>query len=339
MVTNLMAGECARLTVWLICGTPCRFWLKGYRMSLWCIAIIVLFAVALILIRPKRIIVLEGNKVVTIRYNGKFSRVLEPGMHWLLFGERRYATVPTRELVYESSLEKIRTKVLFPVTVDIIMHYQVVDPLKMARKLPDWPDEQRAPAGEAASRGYLPRGEYARWFRWQRAIEREAVEALFTVARQRGPTQVAKEPETYEKEIRDALLGKTRAYGVQINEIHLKHVEIEHESIEYEWGKTMAETKVELERIKAEGERAERVKDIRAEWRIWIDTAKELLEALKKAGYDDDQAIQYVNSFLRHRALEKLGAGQVYVGIDTEVRPVPGREPSESGGTVEEVQS
>jgi len=77
----------------------------------------------------------------------------------------------------------------------------------MARRLPDWPDGQSTAGGEAASGGYLSRGEHTCYFRWQRAIEREAVEALFTIVRQRGPTEVAKGAETYEKEIRYTLWG------------------------------------------------------------------------------------------------------------------------------------
>ena len=275
--------------------------------------------VILFLIKPKSIVVEEGSNIITMKRNGKLSQTLGPGRRWLFFGEKSYATVPTRELVYESSLEKIYTKSLFPVTVGMIMHYQIVDPLKMARELPEWSEKQKTAGEEVAREEHLPRSEYTRWFRWQRAIEREAVEALFIVARQKGPTEVAKDPETCEKEIRYALLGKMHEYGVRIKEIRLKHVEVEKASIEYEWGKAMAQTEVELESIKAEGERAERVKDTRAEWGVLIETVEKLLEVLKKAGYDDDQAIQYVNSLLRHWALEKSGGGQVYVGIDTGV--------------------
>jgi len=258
----------------------------------------------------KFIVVKEGEAVITIGWDGKLCRALGPGQYRLSYGEKNYATIPTRELVYESSEETVRTKVLFPVTVNMVVHYQVVDPLKMARTIPvqithtapEWPD-------------------------WKEAIEREAVETLFTIIREKGPIEVGKNPEHFEGEIQSALSTKMLEYGVQIRQVHLKHIDMAKSVVNYAWGEQIERTKVKLQRIAAEGEREEKIKDIIAEH----GALTEAFNKLKERGYDDNQAMQYIDNILRYWALREIVKGGLLFGMETREISPPREEKEPEG--------
>lgn len=104
-------------------------------MSIIIIPILVILAI-ITLLKTVRIIN-QGQKGVILRL-GKFRAVVDPGLNFVIPFIDSLVTVDVRERVIEVEPQKVITKDNVSVTVDAVIYYKVVDPLKAEFEVEDF---------------------------------------------------------------------------------------------------------------------------------------------------------------------------------------------------------
>jgi len=175
----------------------------------------------------------EGT-VAILESSGKFSRILKPGTHRLFKKIPHFESirdiVPTCDFVVECEKQVILTKSLFPVTVDAVVSYRVADAKKAIYEIENW----------------------------QEAVRKQVVVTLHDIICKEleGPAQTPELRDTIADKVKEALNDETQKWGVKINWVKLRCIEVTEAAVRYKWGIKLAERQKEVEHIRAEGERA-----------------------------------------------------------------------------------
>lgn len=227
-------------------------------LLLWVLALLGLAA----LLWQRRIVVERGQILVINQLPENRVLVWTEGLHRPLnmLVERRLAALPSYELDFEQTIERVNTSSLFNVSeIKVLVRYRVVQPREVVVSFPNREQAYELLASERGAPDDRDTDQQVAF--WSELIRRqmglEIEQTVRTVvANVGGPADVAREREVHGRLIRKRLQDSVTRWGMEVLDLRLLDVPIDSDRV-----KLMNRDKY----IQREREDAQRLAEIRAE--------------------------------------------------------------------------
>lgn len=100
--------------------------------------VLVILGVFLLLMLVLSVKVIRPYQKGLVEKLGKFNRILEPGIHFIIPFTERVRIIDMREHVIDVPPQEVICKDNVVVTVDAVVYYQILDPVKAAYNVSDF---------------------------------------------------------------------------------------------------------------------------------------------------------------------------------------------------------